>query len=208
MSALPTSRPSRLTVLRTARALLLERGWTPSIDDDDMFGETGPLTINRALWRASRWQGTEKVLVDPRAAGDACRALCGVIYGPEAEITDPGFTDLGRWERKEGRTQAQVLRVFDRWISAASKRFVKAIFRLDEKDTPDGAGVFWLLERVDTEAPTYLRDFSADDAWETTAPLEAKRFDSEADASGVLSYLDSRGLPSSIWEPREHEFVA
>lgn len=124
----PETRPFFSRVLWSARELLRERGWTASVDKcTSPFlvardNGTGPLTLTRALWAGARW-GEEGRLVDPSAAGKACKALCVVLWGQQAVADDYGFVELGRWCSAPGRTQEEVIRLIDR----AGRACVKAI---------------------------------------------------------------------------------
>lgn len=110
-----TERPSAIRVLVEARALLAERGWiAESPHEGDWFGEQdGPLTMRAALWAVARWEKDGRTLVDPGAAGRAVKALCVVLFQRDVEGS---YVTLGRWGREPGRTQEEVLALFDRTI--------------------------------------------------------------------------------------------
>lgn len=117
----PLTRPSFIQCLRNARTLIAERGWVPD-GPTAAPPSSGPLTLTGSLWAGARW-GEDGKLVDPGAAGAACHILCVALWGQQAEDASFSFVALGQWARLEGRTQEDVLGLFDR----AAVAYVKAI---------------------------------------------------------------------------------
>lgn len=106
----PNKKPNAIQVLRGARALLQERGWLDKrVPPGSLFGpEEGPLTLQEAIWRASIYGPENLVAMD---ALDPAVVALGKTLWPDA--AHPGFQYLCPWAREDGRTQAEVLRLFD-----------------------------------------------------------------------------------------------
>lgn len=111
MSETTTRKPNAIQVLREARRLIAKRGWVPTNPGSVWNLPDGPLCIREAVYAAARYPGDDgKTLVAMNTLGPAIRALCAVArLGPDAS-----FVELGRWQKVEGRTQAEVLALFDR----------------------------------------------------------------------------------------------
>lgn len=108
-------KPNAIQVLRAARTLLQERGWVAKrVPTGSICGpEDGPLTLNEAIWRAALY-GPEKQLVAMDALDPAVHALGKTLWPDDPH---PGFSHLSPWAREAGRTQAEVLRLFDATVT-------------------------------------------------------------------------------------------
>lgn len=115
-----------------ARRLLRERGWTPKNSGiNSPFGpDTGPLTVLNALWRGACW-GPERKAVHPPAAAKACTLLGRTLGITDEEVS---FTDIGDWCRVPGRTQEEVIRLFDLTLQQAADRLFRVIREGFEED--------------------------------------------------------------------------
>lgn len=104
-------KPNAIQVLRGARTLLQERGWQAKrVPRGSLYGpEEGPLTLNEAIWRAALY-GPDKKLVAMDSLDPAVTALGKTLFPNEPH---PGFSHLSPWAREAGRTQSEVLRLFD-----------------------------------------------------------------------------------------------
>lgn len=114
-------KPTGFEVLKRARGLIAERGWSPVSTLFPYGRETGPLHINEALWRGCLWtddDNREMVALDSVAT--ASRGLVAALGGNQ----DLRFAELSAWGAEPGRVVHEVLALFDAVILGANRAAV------------------------------------------------------------------------------------
>ncbi|MFD4634825.1 hypothetical protein ACFVYR_35940 [Streptomyces sp. NPDC058284] len=111
---LPSLPAAAAAVLQVARDLLVIRGWTPYLQrPDDVVTGVPACTIGQAIESVT---GTDRTGIPHQLRRAALARLHAVLS--EGRPAHHGVTDVGVWEKVDGRTQSEVMALLHRAAAA------------------------------------------------------------------------------------------